>query len=301
MAASNGKILRLSAPRPLFMSEKERQEYEEIWQFLRERREQNTADMKVYCRFFNMSNRDIDAIWCREEVQNDHIYATIPPRRYFEICTFEGHPWIFRASEDGERMRIIRSDSRIHFPCRTPSKIVETKDGPLKMQGVGIISQDAEDSTLKHLTIKQISQLYSTDFVSKLEIPSSLLVEILEYYINKISYTHALNPSEEAAPEKEPAAKTVDYLKKLLEDLESQHCDLDLREKLRDNMRLFTTIIKDLEATHLNEEDGPSTSKASTSETSRKRALNEASSVDPSSSQSDSQDISAAKKPSKPS
>jgi hypothetical protein len=72
-------------------------------------------------------------------------------------------------------------------------------------------------------------------------------------------------------PEKEPAIKTVEYLKNVLDDLESQNCDLDLREKLRENMRLFTKIT--LNSTPPN--DSPSTSGFSSSamEESRKRAL----------------------------
>jgi hypothetical protein len=84
-----------------------------------------------------------------------------------------------------------------------------------------------------------------------------------------------LCPTKEDLPEKKkPAAKTVEYLKKLLEDLESQNCDLDLREKLRENMRLFTKIIKN---SANNGTDGPSTSglNLSAEEASRKRPLDE--------------------------
>lgn len=74
-------------------------------------------------------------------------------------------------------------------------------------------------------------------------------------------------------PEKKPAARTVEYLRQLLDDLESQHCDLDLREKLRENMRLFTKIISNTSDASV--ASAPSTSKNLVEEAARKRPLNE--------------------------
>jgi hypothetical protein len=61
-------VVRVLAPRPVYMSPLERQEYTEIHRFYRERREQNAPMEKVFCRFYNMSGREVDVIWCREEV-----------------------------------------------------------------------------------------------------------------------------------------------------------------------------------------------------------------------------------------
>ena len=66
---------RISAPRPPFMSQRERDEYTEIHQFLRERRENDVIETRVYCRFYNMSDRDIDVIWCREEVKIEVLFV----------------------------------------------------------------------------------------------------------------------------------------------------------------------------------------------------------------------------------
>lgn len=59
---------RVVAPRPIFMSQQERDEYDEIHTLVRERRENNVRETEVLCRFYNMSNKDVDVIWCRDKV-----------------------------------------------------------------------------------------------------------------------------------------------------------------------------------------------------------------------------------------
>jgi len=236
---------RIIAPRPPFMTERELGEYEEIHRFVRDRRESNIVEQKVHCRFYNMSTRDVDVIWCREENEEDYIYATVPPKRYFQLMTFQGHPWIFRAAEDGERMGIhASSDNRVHYPHAVPSKKVAAKNEEISFQVVFIKSPNTAHTTLKKLCLQQISRQFSTDFVCSLPLPSNIMSEILEYYINKLVYVNALNPTTNL-PEKEPAVKTVDYLKKMLTDLDAQESKIDLREKLRSNLSMASLRISD--------------------------------------------------------
>lgn len=68
--AESSEFPRVTAPRPIFMSKRERDEYAQIHRFVRERRENGVLEQKVHCRFFNTSNRDVDVIWCREEVRH---------------------------------------------------------------------------------------------------------------------------------------------------------------------------------------------------------------------------------------
>jgi hypothetical protein len=76
-STSNSDLPRLVAPRPIFMNKQEKEEYEEIHRFVRERRRNNVVETKVHCRFYNMSNRDVDVIWCREEVSFWNLKETI--------------------------------------------------------------------------------------------------------------------------------------------------------------------------------------------------------------------------------
>lgn len=62
-----------------------------------------------------------------------------------------------------------------------------------------------------------------------------------------------MNPKK-IADEKVPAVKTVDYLQKLMTEIETQECQVDLREKLKNNLNLFSS------STLIESMDEPSTS-----------------------------------------
>lgn len=65
----SNELPRVTAPRPIFMTKAECDEYAEIHRFIRERREKGILEQRVHCRFYNTTNREVDVIWCRDEVR----------------------------------------------------------------------------------------------------------------------------------------------------------------------------------------------------------------------------------------
>ncbi|KAI6181700.1 hypothetical protein M3Y98_00857200 [Aphelenchoides besseyi] len=228
---------RIAAPRPAFMSKLERKEYAEIHAYIEDRRRRNVRENQVHCRFYNLSQRNVDIIWCRGATEEDYIFATIPPRRYVQIMTYQGHPWIFRATDDSERMGILGSSERIHYPETAPSKFVQTEDRRVQAQAV-FIRPDINGTTLKHLAIKQIGRTVAPDNIFPLNLPINLLTDMIEYYINKMTYVYALHPIENST-DSLAAMKTMDRLKTALDDLERQACNLNFQEIVKPYLALF--------------------------------------------------------------
>lgn len=183
-------VPRLIAPRPLFMEPWECDEYAEIHEFIRERHDKNVNETKVHCRFYNISERDVDVIWCRGKEEEDYIYATVPPKRFFKILTFEGHPWIFRATEDGDRMAIHPTNATVHYPHRATCTKINSENGPLSIQFVFIKSRGVESTidllnsltsllperTLKQLAIRTLGRHFKTDKILAENLPPDIMV-----------------------------------------------------------------------------------------------------------------------------
>lgn len=158
--------------------------------------------------------------------------------------SFPGHPWIFRATEDGGRMMVAKTRNRVHYPEKAASRAIQTVEGPMPFQAVFITedigggiyyshsSLNFSGRPLKQICMNRISRLVSTDDIFSLGIPVNLLVrslcysnagssfqmDLIEFYINKILYTHASsNPLEKTA-----ALKTVEFLKAKLAECSAE-------------------------------------------------------------------------------
>ncbi|KAI6239473.1 VHL domain-containing protein [Aphelenchoides fujianensis] len=222
---------RIAAPRPTFMSTLERREYARLHAYVAERRERGVEERQVHCRFYNCASYEVDIIWCRAEEEEDYIFATIPPKRYVQIITFQGHPWIFRKTADGERMTVLNATERVHYPERAPSKFVESPTGRVQVQLV-FIKPDIQSTSLRHLCVKQVARCVEADKIFDLKLPINISLDVVEYAHNKLDYVYSLHPHDNSL-EHVNALATLERLRGWLAEFERRACRLDFRAILQ--------------------------------------------------------------------
>ena len=55
-----------------------------------------------YVRFYNLSDRFADVIWFNYQGQGVK-YKTLPPTQFIDVNTYQGHTWMFRDHNTGDK------------------------------------------------------------------------------------------------------------------------------------------------------------------------------------------------------
>ncbi|CAD5228780.1 unnamed protein product [Bursaphelenchus okinawaensis] len=215
--------------RPVYHSEKEDTSLDKCFEFIESRKASlGNERNRMIVRFFNTTNRKLDMIWVRDREMDDSYYMSLAPKGYTDIQTFEGHCWVFRDSEDGEMYTFKHTNDKVFYPMN--GKVVGHYE-PQNAAPLPIVFGFVKDEmkSLKKLCLKAISKQFTPQQILSKPIPFSLMTDVLQQYINSVSYKNGIKTDRVLEkPEEIEAKQVVDHLNETLTELLKQELHLDL-------------------------------------------------------------------------
>ncbi|CAD5235405.1 unnamed protein product [Bursaphelenchus xylophilus] len=221
-----GEAIRI---RPPFHTEAEEVALDKCFEFITNRKASVGHERhRMIVRFFNTTNRKLDMIWVRDRDMDDSYYMSLAPKGYTDMQTFEGHCWVFRDSEDGEIYSFRGTDDMVFYPLHgTVVGHHETHNAAPLPIAVAFVKDQVK--SLKKLCLKSISQHFTPDQVLSKPIPFGLMSDLLQQFINRISYKNSIKTDKTfEKPEQNEAKLVVDQLTETLKELMKQELHLDL-------------------------------------------------------------------------
>uniref|UniRef100_A0A914XQ81 von Hippel-Lindau disease tumour suppressor beta domain-containing protein n=1 Tax=Plectus sambesii TaxID=2011161 RepID=A0A914XQ81_9BILA len=106
----------------------------------------------VYLRLINRTPRSIDLIWINYQGQGVR-YATLAPLGHFDVSTYEGHPWVFRDSVNGDIRFALPGRAEIYYPRAFEDRRVARQIVPIVL---GVLS--LQERALQVLTARLLAE-----------------------------------------------------------------------------------------------------------------------------------------------